>query len=317
MVLGLMIAAGRPITAQAQVLSERVLGLYPPEAGEVVFVDLQAARRSPHFAQVKAQVLPERFQQLERLAANLGLDFDQNVDRLSWAYVNTGDPARADFMGVAEGAFDLGEIKEAAKQRKLQATAYRGARMFTLGKNDKGQEFIFAFPDDTNCLFGFSEPVQAMLDRATDGGPSLLNNDKVRALVNDVNRTSPVWMVMDGDFTQLGVRQFLGDAIRIPGVETLSGRVRTATVRIDLGRGLESKIAAHCATSADALWLSTFLQGALVVERQLLSRSNPIMARILGSSQVQRAEGQLSLALTIPESDLATLIQKNGLALHF
>jgi hypothetical protein len=55
---GLLAAVGAAPPAGAQELAPQVLALYPPQAGELVFVDLQSARRSPHYARLKAQVLP-------------------------------------------------------------------------------------------------------------------------------------------------------------------------------------------------------------------------------------------------------------------
>jgi hypothetical protein len=46
-----------------------------------------------------------------------------------------------------------------------------------------------------------------------------------------------------------------------------------------LDRGLAVKVAARCAASADAVWFSTLLQGALLVERQLQNSKNAPPAR--------------------------------------
>lgn len=310
-------SAGVALPTAAQALASQVQALYPPEAGELVFVDLQVARRSPYFGPLKAQLLPERFRELERLAAVLGVDFNRNVDRLSWGFINRGDPARAELVGVAEGAFYLDEVEQAAAQHKLGITTYRDARVYLLGANEQGQEFVFAFRDNATCLFGFRGAVQAMLDRGVTGGPSLLDNTSMRGLVEEVNRRASIWLVMDGAFTQLGVRQFLGEAAKMPGVETLAKRVRSATVRIELDRGLEATIAARCATTTDALWFSAFLEAALFFHRQQLNNSNPTLARVLSRAQLERHADRLSLAVAIPESDLATLIRTNSFALSF
>lgn len=311
-----VLSAGAP-AARAQALSQSVLALYPAQAGEVVFVDLQSARRSPYYAQLKAQILPERFRQLEGVADGLGVNFDRNVDRLSWAFASTGDAARSDFMGVAEGSFPLREIQRAAARNKLGMSAIRGSPVFSVGENSQGQQFVFAFRDNATCIFGFREAVEAMLERAASGGPSLLDNVALRAQVDDVNRHASVWMVMNGEFTQLGVRQFLGDAVQMPGAETLANRVQSATARIELDRGLVSQIAVRCASATDAVWFSTLLQGALYFQRQRLNETNPTLARVLADARIERAEERLSLGLRIQESDLAVLLQSKSFALRF
>jgi hypothetical protein len=311
-----VLCAAQP--AQSEPLSSRVLALYPQEAGELVFVDLREARRSPYFSQVQAQIMPPSFKSLEQLAASLGLDFNRNVDRLSWAYVNTkGNAAQSELMGVAEGAFDPEAVSKAVRSRKLTVTHFAGRNLFSMGSDQTGRDFVLAFTEASDCVFGFREDVEKMLTRSAQGGANILNNDTMRRMVDEVNRDSPIWMVLNGDFTQLGIHQLLAEAIRMPGVDTLSSRVQTATVRVDLEHGLSTKIAARCASSADAMWFSTLLQGALVVERELQNSKSPVMARVIGGSQVQRDQEKVSLDLNVPESDLAALIQNNGLVLHF
>jgi hypothetical protein len=304
--------------ASSEPLSSRVLALYPQEAGELVFVDLREARRSPYFAQMQAQILPPSFKSVAQLAASLGLDFNRNVDRLSWAYVNShGNAAQSELMGVAEGSFDPEAVSKAVRTHKLTVAHFAGRNLFSMGSSQTGQEFVLAFTEAADCLFGFRADVEHMLTRSAEGGANVLNNDAMRRMVDEVNRDSPIWMVLNGDFTQLGVRQLLAEAIRMPGVDSLSSRVQTATVRVDLDRGLSTRIAARCASAADAMWFSTLLQGALVVERQLQADKSPVMARVIGGSQVQRDQEKVSLDLTVGESDLAALIQNNGLTLHF
>ncbi len=317
-VLGCALSALAPSPAQAQALSSTVLALYPPEAGEVIFVDLQTARRSPHFAQLKDQLLPKRFQDLEQLAAHLGVDFGRNVDRVSYAVIGVdGDTERIEMVGVAEGVYNLAETQRAAARSKLGTRAYRDAQMFSLGKNERGVEFVFAFRDNATCLFGSRAQVDDMLDRAAKGGRSLLDNPEVRSLIAEVNNSTPIWMVLNGQFTKLGVLQFLGEGATLPGVETMAERVRNATVRITLNRSLDSTVTARCASAADATWFSTLLQTAVYFQQQRVSASNPTMARVLDAARVGRAEDRVSMAVSIPESDLATLLETRTFTLHF
>jgi hypothetical protein len=305
-------------TAQAEPLSPRVLALYPQSIGELVFVDLHQARGSPYFAQLKAQVLPQSFRDLEQVAATLGVDFSRNVDRLSWAYVNTtGNVLQSEIIGVAEGAFDPDALSKAIREHSLPVARYAGVWVFNAGTTEAGREFVFAFTQSSECVFGFREDVQAMVTRPAEGGPNVMNNDTMRHFVDEVNQDSSIWAVMNGDFTRLGLLQLLGDSIGMAGVDSLGTRVQAATVRMDLERGVAIKAAAHCMTSADALWFSTLLQGALVVERQLQNSKNPSTVRVLGLSQVHRQEDRVILDLNIPESDLTALIQTDGLELHF
>ncbi len=317
LLLGAAVAALAPAPASAQALSQPVMALYPPETGEVVFVDLQVARRSPHFGQLKQQVLPERFRDLERLSAQMGVDFNRNVDRISYAFVSTtGDPMEADFVGVAEGAFELRETRRIAAAQKLVSSDIGPVSVYVLGRNDRGNEFVFAFRDNATLLFGFRNQVEAMLERS-EGGRSLLDNAELRDLINDVNRATPIWMVLNGEFTQLAVRQFLGQEASLPGVESMAERVRNATVSITLNRNLDSSISTRCASATDALWFSGLLQTALYFQRQRLNSENPTLARVIGEAKLERTGERISLGVSIPESDLATLVNSNSFTVRF
>lgn len=305
------------LPAAGQALSPQVMALYPPQAGELAFVDLQPARRSAHYAQLKSQVLPENFRELEDWARQLGVDFDKNVDRLSWVYINTGDPANSDFAGIAEGAFYLDDIRKVAAESKLRLWAHRGATVYSLGENKRGIEFVFAFPDNARLVFGFRPLVEGILERAAGGGPSLLDNAVMRGLVDDVNRRAPVWLVLDPVYTQLGVRQFLGDAADAPGAETLAQRVVSATLRLQLDRGLTATLGARCASATDTLWLSSFLDMGLFFQRQRFNDSNPTLARVLSEARIERSGDRLTLTLAIPEDDLLSLLRAKAFTVPF
>ena len=305
------------LPSAGQALSPQVLALYPPDAGELAFVDLQAARRSPHYAQLKTQVLPDRYHELEEWARQLGIDFDKNVDRLSWVFVNSGDPANSDFVGVAEGAYYLDDIRKVAATSKLRVWAHRGATVYSLGENERGHEFVFAFPDNARLVFGFRPLVEGILERAAGGGPSLLDNPVMRGLVDDVNRRAAVWLVLDPAYTQLGVKQFLGDAANAPGAETLAQRVQSATLRLQLDRGLTAVVGARCASVTDTLWLSSFLEMGLFFQRQRLNESNPALARVLSEARIERSGDLLTLTLAIPEGDMLALLQSRAFSLSF
>ena len=205
--LSLITICWNALPVQAESLLPRVLALYPQEAGELVFVDLRQARGSTYFAQLEAQVLPQSFRDLEQVARTLGVDFSRNVDRLSWAYVDTtGNISQSALMGVAEGSFDPVAVSKIIRERKLPVSRYAGVRLFSAGNTESGREFVFAFTQTSECVFGFREDVQAMLTRAAEAGTNVMNNDKMRQLVDEVNYNSPIWAVMNGHFAQLGVR---------------------------------------------------------------------------------------------------------------
>jgi hypothetical protein len=302
---------------QAQAIPAQVLALYPQSAGEMVYVDLRALRGSSHYPQLKAQVLPERFRQLEQSAQLLGIDFDREVEQLSWAFVAAAEGQPVGFAGVAEGSYSLPGIEREARRRKLSLTHYAGHPLVILGRNNQGQDFVFAFLDSTTAIFGFREEAQQMLERRDRGGVSVLENKSLRELIGQVNGRVPLWFALDTQFVALALKQMLPEAARFPGFDTIAGRVQAATLQFELREGLRGQARIRCQTTADALWFSTLVQAALTYETWRLGETNPELARVLKELSIKRQDDRLELALAIREPDLVALLQKNTFALKF
>jgi hypothetical protein len=310
---GLALAGAAPAAAQA--LPSQVQALYPPDTGEVVFADLRAMRGSRHYAQIKAQVLPAHFRQLETFGTLLGIDFERSVHQLSWAFV--GPDGSASFGGVAEGDFSLAAIETQAKRQKLAVERINGHLAVVLGKSQEGTEFLFAFPDRTLALFGYRRVVEGMLERRAQGGLSLLENAALRGVVEEVNGKAAVWMALDNPYTVLAIRQMLPEAARLPGFDTLVGRMQSTSMRIELRDGLRGMAAVRCQSSADAVLLSTIVQAALTYHAYQLNEKNPELARVIREASVDRTDDRFQLSLNVPDRDLLTLLQKNSLTLTF
>ncbi len=310
------IGAAAP-AARAQALPAQVQALYPAQAGEIVFVDVRALRGTRHYPELKSQVLPEKFRQLEQWVKVLGADLDRDVNQLSWAFLSADESASSGFMGVAEGAFDPTAALDQARLQKLGVARHNGQALISLGSNSGGKEFVFAFLDQTVALFGFRDQVVEMLDRRSSGGQGFGGNPDLRDVIGRVNGKSPVWLALDSRFASLAVRQFLPEATRVPGFENLAGRVRTASLRFDLSSGLKSDIAVRCQDSADSAWLATLMQLALSYQAVQLGPSQPELARALGDVKMDRSDDRVTAALAIADSDLATMLRKNTFALKF
>lgn len=313
-ILAVVLLAGQPAAAQA--LPSQVQALYPQDTGEVVFADLRALRGTPHYARVKAQVLPERFRQLEQFGAILGIDFERSVHQLSWGFV--GQPGGSvSFVGVAEGDFSTAEVAANATKMRLATSRPDGVLVVVMGKNQQGDEFVFAFPERTLAVFGYREMVEGMLQRHAQGGASLADNTALRGVISEVNGKAPVWMALDNPYTVLAIQQMLPEAARLPGFETLTGRMQSTSMRLDLKDGLKGLAAVKCQSSADAVLLSTLVQAALTYQGYQLGEKNPELARAVQAATVNRTEERFELALNIPNQDLLALLQKNSLTISF
>jgi len=315
-VSGLMLVSmvGAALPAAGQSLPPQVQALYPPDAGEIVFVDVRALSSSPHYAQLKEQILPEKFQQLAQWTQILGIEMEREVHQLSWAFL-TADGSRADgFIGAAEGNFTLAEAERAARRNGLKIYRHGPHPVISLGSNTQGQEFVFAFADSTLAVFGFRNEALGMLDRRTQTGNP---GTALVSVIREVNGKAPVWIALDNKFAALAVKQFLPEASRVPGFETLASRVQTAALRFDMKRGLDSSISVRCANAQDSVWLTTLVQLAVSYQALRINDTQPELTRVLNEVKLNTAGDRVDVALNIGESDLAALLKKNTFALKF
>jgi hypothetical protein len=301
----------------AQALPNQVLALYPQRTGELVFVDLVTLRNSPHYAQIKAQLLPERFRQLEQWIRVLGMDFEREVRRLSWAFVPPAQGSDISFIGVAEGTFALDEVEQRAQQQKLNVARRGGSLVISLGRNDRGDEFVFAFLDPSTALFGLQEVAEEIVDRRAQGGSSVLNNTAFNQQLRQLNGQAPLWLAMDQRFTGLALKQMLPEASQVAGFDAIAGRMQHSSMRFQLRQGLQGTVTIQCRDSADALAFSSAAQAAFAFQALRLQDTDPELSRVLSQVQLNRQDEQLTIQLDLAEPDLVAMLQKNAFTLEF
>ncbi|MBI3404115.1 MAG: hypothetical protein HY046_01500 [Acidobacteria bacterium] len=304
--------------SNAQSLPPQIQALYPAQAGEIVFVDVRALRGHREYAQIKGQVLPEKFRNLEQWVSVLGVDMEGDVNQLSWAFLSASESEPNGFMGVAEGSFDPSGAVEKARKQKLGISKHEAQTLISVGKNAAGNEFMFAFVDRTIVLFGFRTQILEMLDRRTQGGQGLPSNSALRDVLSQVNGKAPIWIALNNSFAALAVKQLLPEASKVPGFENLASRVKTASLRFDLASGLKSDVAVRCQDAADSAWLATLMQLAVSYQAVQIGQSMPELARALESVKLDRpGDDRVTLTLSIGDSDLSAMLRKNTFALKF
>lgn len=313
----LAIAPALPTTASAQSLPNQVLALYPQRTGEIIFVDLQALRTSPHYAQLKAQVLPGQFRSLEQWTNALGMDFEQQVRQLSWAFIPAEQGSAIELVGVAEGSFAPADVERHARQMKLAIAKPGGALLVSLGRAEGGDEFVFAFLDASTAVFGWRRPAEEIVTRRAQGGASVLNNTTLQPLFQELNGRAPMWVALDKRFTGLALKQLLPGASQVSGFDAVAAGMQSAWLRFELRNGLQALAALRCKDQQDALLFSTAAQAAIAYQALALNNQNPDLSRALQQMQVARQGEQLNIQWNLPEPDLVALLAKNSFTLSF
>jgi len=299
-----------PLNAVAGSLRSDVLSLLPAESGEVAFLDLQALRGSPHYSLIKQRLLPPRLSNFEQFMRSLGVDADQELEWLAWAYVPPG-PEHPDelFMVLAQGEFVPEKMEQGFLQKKLSLDTYRGQTLFPFARSTGGQDLFFTFLDSSTAAFGTRPSLELLLDTRYGAHQNLLYNDTLLAHLNEVNGHAPVWAVLDDYYTRVAVHQLLPEAGKFEEFTRVADRLRSSILRLNLDKEMTLSFQAWCAEPLDAQVFSLLLQTGLAAQSWIVRESNPALSSILGHMRVNTAGERLELRVAMEERELRALLE--------
>lgn len=315
-ILGAAVAALwlAPLNGVAGSLRSDVLFLLPRESGEVAFLDVQALRASPHYFRIKQRLLPPRFSNFEQFVRSLGVDVDQDLEWLAWAYVPPGPDHPSElFLGLAQGQFTPEKVEQIFLQKKLPLDAYRGQTLFPFGGGTSGQDLFFTFLDSSTAAFGTRPSLELLLETRYGAHENLLYNDTLLERLNEVNGHAPVWAVLDDYYTRLAVHQLVPEAAKFEEFTRVADRLRSSILRLSLDQEMTLSFQAWCAQPLDAQAFSLLLQTGLVAQSWKVQESNPTLSSVLGHVQVNTAGDRLELRVAIEEKELRALLEPRPL----
>jgi len=296
-----------PSPARAQSLPDSTIALYPAEAGELAFADLHTMRQSPHYRILHDSYLPSRLRQLETQALSLGIDFEAQAQQLSWAYLVTPSGG-IEMISVAEGNFAPSTVSDRARALRLPVDDVSGHVVIAMGKNEAGQQFAATFPDSSKLVFGTRDQVEALLNRASSGGPGFLQNATLAALVPEANGRSSIWSVMDQRFAAIEIRGIAPDATARPEAQTLLNNLRAAVARATLGSDLSTTASFICTDATQAGLLAAVAQAGFALYATAEANQNPDLAAALHSAVVQQQGDRVQLDLSLTQTQVCLLL---------
>jgi len=296
--------------AHAGTLRSDVLYLLPAETGQIVFVDLKEARRSPHYANLKSQLLPARFEHFVNFLNSIGMNLDQDISWLAWVFVPPGEDAGERFIGLAEGNFAPERVERFFLDQKLPLDVYRGQTLFPFGSGVGEGDLFFSFLDASTAIFGTRPGLALLLETRYGAHDHVLQNEKFLARLNEVNGRAPVWAVFDELYTRYTLAQVVPEAARFDQFETVARRFQASTLQVQVSRDMEISFQAWCESPLDAQAFSLLLQTGLFVQRYRMKEDNPELSRVLEQSQVSTQGDRLQVRLTIGEQELRKLLTR-------
>jgi hypothetical protein len=306
-----------PAGRAAGSLSTAVPGMFPKDVGEFAYADLKAARQLPWFSDLREQILPSRFRDFEKFLASAGIDPNTQVDELAWASMAaTSKDAGEQVVGVALGSFNPSSSEEIFKQQKLPMFDVHGYHTYAFGSGSGSDDLFFTFIDSNTAAFGHRAALQKLIDVRTGASDSLLRNDQLFPLINEMNGTGVIWAVLDQSHTQLGIKQLLPEMGQFPQAGTMIQRLKSMTISVDTSNGVDARFQTVCASTDDANLLGAALQAGILYKRyqDAQSPSQADLGVALDQVRVVPSGDRLKIDIPISQDQIVKLIKSKAFA---
>src|SRR5258706_1624801 len=316
-----------PKPARAGRLGADIIAQFANESGEIAYADLKKARSLKWFAQLKEQMLPDRYRHSENFVASVGVDPNTHVDDLAWGLVaegmtaktegtgSTDVPTGEEIVGVALGTYNPGSTEAFFKQQKLPTFKARGYTLYAFGTGSGANDLFFFFLDSNTAAFGHRAVLEKMIEVRFGGEEGLLRNERLFPLINEANGSGVVWAVLNPAYTRLAMQQLAPEVGQFPEAAKHLARMQNMIINVDAGSGIDGKFQAVCGSTDDANTLGQLLQAGFLYKRYQSQKDNPHLAQLLDQAKVTPAGDRVTIRMSLSDDQMATLIRKNTFAL--
>lgn len=128
-------------TGHANPVNNDIIAMFPKDAGEFAYANLQQARQYSWFPQLKEEMLPARFKQFEQFLVGAGVDPNSQVQELAWALVPNmpasasaaSVPTSEEVVGIALGQFNPDSSEAYFNSKKITPVKVRRFSLYPIG----------------------------------------------------------------------------------------------------------------------------------------------------------------------------------------
>jgi len=289
----------------------RLMNLVMPDASAISGVNVANAKNSPFGQYVLSQMTSAINGQLQPLVTATGFDPRQDVSEILAASPG-GNPANPAVLVLALGNFPVSQITAAIAASAPQITVqnYGGATLITGGSAKTS--FSAAFFGTTIAALGDSASVKAAVDRSTAVNSI---DPALAAQVQNLSTTEDAWAITIKPVSSLvpGTNAPGGVASPVSQIAQMLSAIQASSGGVKFGASVDMTGQAIAADANSATSLAAVAQ-ALVSIVAMGAAQNPqaaSVAPLLQSLQVTASGTAINLALSIPETQLETLL--NGI----
>ncbi len=303
-----------PVCGAAGTVQPDIIGLFPKDINEFAYADLKSARKFPWYAQLKEQMLPGRFKQFEAFLASAGIDPERQVNEVVWGVMAATPETGEQLVGVALGQYAPETAEAYFKQQKLPTVKLRGYTLFAFGSGVGPGDIFFFFVDSNTAAFGHRAILEKLIEVRFGAEESLLRNEKMFPLIDEVNGRGLLWGVLDQGYTRLAIQQLVPEAAQFPDAPRLIARMRALTISVAADHGIDARFQSVCETPDDANLFASLLSAGLLLRRYQENQINPDLAKTLDEIKVTPRGDRMNVQMNLSDEVMLALLRRNTFA---
>ncbi len=298
---GLSLACALAMPSQAAQLSSDARSAIPKDLQQLIAVDYRAMQNSPAAMDLKNRILPPELKQLEEALKTSGLNANHDVDELAFASFRVPNVDGTRIVGVAQGDFNVAEIKAKWLKSKVKVTKIRTNSVYPMGASGMAVTFV----NPTTMIFGSKEAVKSALDSRDGLDPSLLNNNSFMESMQAVDNEA-VWSVLDQEGTQYMMHSVLGQASQVTDYDTVKKRLLGSRYTMSFVNGVKFNLYVLTPDAFSSGTMASLLNAAALYKKM---SGNDTEKEAINSTTIKSNADNLEVSFSASDSQFVSLLQ--------
>jgi hypothetical protein len=313
----------------ARSLDSTIIGMFPKDADDIGYADLNQARELPWYPQFEAQLVPVALFGFEQFLELAAMRQTSPINQVAWASVGAArsssdqtapnHPASGSGqpVAVAIGDFDIDTIKAFLGSKSILSVEVGGYTLYASGTASGSSNVFFAFLDSETIVFGPLEPLKRVLAIRDGEEDSLLRNESMMTLIDKANGDAVFWGVLNSAAGGRAIERLVPEAAKFPQSRDLLGKLKEVLITVRVSDDIELDLQVAAVSPSDAVTLSQLLQAGVLVRRhQTDSENNPEMAKLLDAVYVGSNGTVLDVSVQLTNDQLFSLIEHNTFSIQ-
>lgn len=278
----LLLCACQPRQSASLHVSPALESLVPSDTVVVLGVNLAAIRDTTIYQKLISRVpLP----QLDRFTQQTGLDPRKDLSEI--LICSNGKSA----LLLVRGKFRIPDLQARFKANGVSPSNYKGHAIFG------DQPAAITFMDDSTAVAGSPADLHSLLDESRGSGRGL--PIPLRDLLRTLPAGDQVYAALTGGVENLNLP--LPREGNLANVMQALRSVDTATLGMDLSKGLDAIAVVNCNTERDAKFVHDLVRGLVGFGRLNTPDNQPDMLKLYDAIQVTQQQAQARVTANVPQ----------------